>query len=229
MARKPRIEFPGAFYHVITRGNQQQNIFREDNDFLRYIDILFRYKKRFDFKLYAYVLMSNHVHLLIETQNFPLSKICQGINQSYTAWFNKKYRLSGHLFQGRYKAILCDQDSYLLSLLKYIHLNPVRAGMVENVDEYRWSAHRVYMQGEQEKPLIDANNLLGIFSRNKANAIKLYQAFMHEKETLEKKDVYRTIDQQILGGEDFLDEVMKRSNGGVARHRKMKEYDLKEI
>lgn len=204
MARKPRIEFPGAFYHVITRGNQQQNIFREDDDFKKYLDIMFRYKERFEFKLYAHVLMSNHVHLLLETEDAPLSKICQGLNQSYTSWFNRKYHLTGHLFQGRYKAILCDKDSYLLSLLKYIHLNPVRAVMVKHIDEYRWSSHKTYATGQQEKALIDTDNVLGIFSRSKGNARKLYKSFIHDEESMEKKEVYRTVDQQILGGRLLL-------------------------
>ncbi len=121
MARKPRIEYEGAFYHVITRGNQRQKIFREDEDYNKYLEILSRYKSQYKYRLYAYVLMNNHVHLLIEIRDNPLSKIQQGINQSYTIYFNKKYNTVGHLFQGRYKAILCDKEAYLLSLIKYIH------------------------------------------------------------------------------------------------------------
>lgn len=127
MARKPRIEYEGAFYHVITRGNQRQRVFKGDDDFQKYISLLAFYKERYKYSLYAYALMSNHVHLLIETRQIPLSKILQGINQSYTMYFNRRYKTVGHLFQGRYKAILCDKDAYLLSLIKYIHLNPVKA------------------------------------------------------------------------------------------------------
>jgi REP element-mobilizing transposase RayT len=127
MARKPRIEFEGALYHVITRGNQKQRIFRGTEDYERYLKILGDYKTRYDFALYAYVLMGSHVHLLMETKAVPLSRILQGINQSYTMYFNRRHTTVGHLFQGRYKAILCDQDSYLISLVKYIHMNPIRA------------------------------------------------------------------------------------------------------
>src|SRR4030043_2258655 len=132
MARKPRIEYEGTFYHIITRGNQRQRVFKRDDDFQKYISLISFYKVRYKYALYAYVLMSNHVHLLIETRENPLSKILQGINQSYTMYFNRKYGTVGHLFQGRYKAILCDKDAYLLTLIKYIHLNPVRAGMVRH-------------------------------------------------------------------------------------------------
>jgi len=111
MAREPRVEFEGAFYHVIARGNQRQDIFRDDKDRAIYLERLEHYRKRYDFKLYAYVLMSNHVHLLIETQKIPLSKIMQGIQFTYTQYYNRRHRTVGHLFQGRYKAILCDREA----------------------------------------------------------------------------------------------------------------------
>ena len=110
MARKPRIEYEGALYHVITRGNQRQRVFKGVEDHQHYLKILADYKVRYEYVLYAYVLMSNHVHLLIETRETPLSKILQRINQSYTMYFNRRYGTVGHLFQGRYKAILCDKE-----------------------------------------------------------------------------------------------------------------------
>ncbi|MDH4163923.1 MAG: transposase [Nitrospirota bacterium] len=127
MPRKPRIEFAGAFYHVIVRGNQKQRVFKDAADFQKYLLTLTVYKNRAGCRIYAYVLMNNHVHLLVETQDVPLSKVMQGVNQTYTMYFNRKYRTVGHLFQGRYKAILCDRDAYLLGLVKYIHENPLRA------------------------------------------------------------------------------------------------------
>ena len=229
MPRKPRIEFEGAFYHVITRGNQRQNIFKEEEDFEKYLAILRRYKVRYGFNLYAYVLMSNHVHILIETGSVGLSKIFQGINQSYTLYFNKKYHLSGHLFQGRYKAILCDKDAYLLSLLKYIHLNPVRARMVKDAGDYRWSSHGLYSGVNKEKSLIDVNYVLGIFSVKKLNARKLYINFIRDEKTIQKKEVYQTVNQQLLGDEIFVDEVVKKSSIVIDKKRKLKEYTLNEI
>ncbi len=126
MARKPRVEFDGAFYHVIVRGNQRQKVFGDDRDRLAYIERLEQYRERFGFSVYAYVLMANHIHLLVETKRVPLSKIMQGLQFSYTQTYNRRHRTVGHLFQGRYQAILCDRNEYLLELVRYIHLNPAR-------------------------------------------------------------------------------------------------------
>ena len=145
MPRKPRVEYSGAFYHVITRGNQRQNLFRDDKDREFYLDRLEQYRKRYGFTIYAYVLMSNHVHLLIETGKTPLSKIMQGLQFSYTRYFNRRYRKIGHLFQGRYRAIICDRQEYLLELVRYIHLNPARTKQPSVLDEHRWSNHRAYL------------------------------------------------------------------------------------
>src|SRR4030043_1042166 len=133
MARKPRIEFHGAFYHVLARGNQRQDILKKPTEYHKYLQILSSYKNRYGYLLYAYILMKNHVHLLIETRERPLSKILQGINQRYTMYFNRKYRTVGHLFQGRCKVILCDRDAYLLALTKYIHNNPIRAKITKTL------------------------------------------------------------------------------------------------
>lgn len=145
MARKPRVHFPGALYHVISRGNQRQQIFRSASDRSHYLQLLSRFHSRYGFRLYAYVLMGNHVHLLLETGPTPLSKIMQGLQQAYALYFNHKYRLVGHLFQGRYKALLCDRDSYLLELVRYLHLNPVRSMLVKDPSLYPWSSHGAYL------------------------------------------------------------------------------------
>ena len=204
MARKPRIEFEGAFYHVISRGNQKQKIFRSDADYSRYLDLLVRYKDRYGFRLYAYVLMGNHVHLLIETGPAPLSKILQGITQSYTLYFNRKYGTSGHLFQGRYKAILCDRDEYLLTLVKYIHLNPLRAKIADRLDAYPWSSHPGYLKRASEGDLIDPGFVLALFAKGRANAVRRYAAFMTDGIDVDKEEIYRTIDQRVLGDEQFV-------------------------
>ena len=147
MARKPRVEYSGAFYNVICRGNQRQVIFRSDPDRKYYLQRLETYRKRYGFTLYAYVLMSNHVHLLIETGEIPLSKIMQGLQFTYTRYFNRKYRKVGHLFQGRFKAILCDREAYLLELVRYLHLNPGRIRSPVDPWKYRWSSHAAYWEG----------------------------------------------------------------------------------
>jgi putative transposase len=143
--------------------------------------------------------MKNHLHLLIETQETPLSKILQGINQSYTTYFNRKYKTVGHLFQGRYKAILCDRDEYLLSLVKYIHLNPVRAKIVKTPDEYQWSSHHSYIKKTDKVTIVDTDQVLRMFSEDKQRARKLYSAYMSNSQIVRKEDIYNTIGQRILG------------------------------
>ena len=229
MARKPRIEFEGAFYHVITRGNQRQKVFKDSDDFLKYLEILSNYKTQYKYFLYVYVLMNNHVHLLIETQETPLSKILQGINQSYTTYFNRKYKTVGHLFQGRYKAILCDRDEYLLSLVNYIHLNPVRAKIVKTPDEYQWSSHLSYIKKADGINIIDTDQVLRMFSEDKQRARKLYSAYMSNRQIVKKEDVYNTIGQRILGSEEFLEKVMKRYDGELKKEKREREYTLYEI
>ena len=206
MARPPRIEFSGAFYHVIVRGNQRQDIFLDEQDRLEYLSRVAHYKEKSGFILYAYVLMSNHVHLLIETPKAPLSRIMQLINFTYTRYFNRKYGKVGHLFQGRYKAILCDRDKYLLGLVRYIHLNPVRAKIVSLPHEYLWSSHSEYIA--LKKGLVDTNRVLRLFSESVSQARRLYREFVDEALGAGRDEsYYKTIDQQILGDEKFADEV----------------------
>ena len=229
MARRPRIEFEGAFYHVITRGNQRQRVFKTEKDYAKYLEILADYKDRYEYFLYAYVLMNNHVHLLMETQVAPLSKILQGINQRYTLYFNRKYRTVGHLFQGRYKAILCDKDEYLLSIIKYIHLNPVRAEVAKSPEEYRWSSHHIYTGNADEKGIVDTEEVLRIFSENIIRARSQYKDYMGEDSVVRKEHIYGTIDQRVLGDERFAERVMKRSKVKLTQRRRLKEYSLAEI
>ncbi len=210
MPRKPRIEYEGAFYHVITRGNQRQKIFKTHDDCQKYLQILTIYKNRYHCSIYAYVLMGNHVHMLIETHDAPLSKVFQGINQSYTAYFNRKYRTVGHLFQGRYKAVLCDRDNYLLALLKYIHYNPLRAKMAESLFDYPWSSHQAYTGKSNPLGVVDCDHILRMFSKNKGRARKQYLGFMEEPGGLKKEEVYSTIDQRVQGSDEFAEEVFRR-------------------
>jgi len=213
MARKPRVEFEGAFYHVIARGNQRQDIFRDDKDRTTYLGRVEHYRKRRDFKLYAYVLMSNHVHLLIETQRIPLSKIMQGIQFTYTQYYNRRHRTVGHLFQGRYKAILCDRESYLLELVRYIHLNPARVRKPNDPWKYPWNSHRAYL-GERTPVQIDTKLVLGQFGRALGQARLAYRKFMEEGIGEGHIDrYYEVVDQRFLGDEEFIEKVDKRTQG----------------
>ncbi|HDP69351.1 MAG TPA: hypothetical protein ENN38_00880 [Actinobacteria bacterium] len=211
MARKPRIEFAGALYHIIARGNNKEDIFRESKDYLKYMYLLEKYQKRTSFHLYAFALMTNHIHLLLETGDTPLSKIMQGIQQSYTQYFNRRYNRVGHLFQGRYKAILCEKDPYLLELIRYIHLNPVRSKMVDCPSKYPWSSHPVYLDKKRIK-FIETDKMLLMFSKNKSKARELYLKFIfEEKDARHKEEFYNLSEQQCLGREEFIEEIKKRT------------------
>jgi len=211
MARKPRVEFDGAFYHVIVRGNQRQRIFQDDPDRISYLERLQHYRQRFGFRLYAYVLMSNHVHLLLQTGRVPLSKIMQGLQFSYTQRYNRRHRKIGHLFQGRYKAILCDRDAYLLELVRYINLNPGRLKTPVSPWRYRWSSHGAYL-GKPSVIKVDTIEVLSQFGSRLGVARGRYRSFIEEgmKGGHEEK-YYATIDQRFLGEEDFISNVAERS------------------
>jgi len=207
MARKPRIEYPGALYHVIARGNQRRDVFHDAADRRRYLAKLAHYKQRYAFRLLAYVLMTNHVHLLVETGTVGLGKNMQGLHQSYTQGYNRRYGAVGHVFQGRYQAILCDRDTYLLALVRYIHLNPVRAGLVSDPEAYPWSGHREYC-GPPSTGLLDCDVVLRMLSSRRGVARKQYQAFVHaDLEAGSRPEYYRVRDQRILGDDDFMSQV----------------------
>lgn len=220
MARKPRVHFAGAFYHVIARGNKGAKVFKTPRDYSLYRQFLKEYKERYSFILYAYVLMPTHVHLLIEVQEKPLSKIMQSLQFRYTSNYNVKYGTWGHLFQGRYKAFLCEKDIYLLELSAYIHLNPVRAGLVEDPSDYPWSSYRAYAFGADED-VVDPQKLLGHFSPKRAYARKEFLHFVKARMGQGKReDFYKPKDQRFLGSDEFLEEIRarKRENDAVKYH-----------
>jgi putative transposase len=160
MSRPIRFECEGGVYHVIARGNERRAIFRDDTDREGYLHRLAHYRRRFGFRLYAYCLMTNHLHLAIETSLVPLSRILLGLQGSYAQAFNRRHERVGHLFQGRYKAFVVQKTSYLLALIQYIHGNPVRAGIVREARFYRWSSARFYA-GEPPPAWLDVESALG--------------------------------------------------------------------
>lgn len=204
MARRPRLFASGLLYHVIVRGNQRRKTFQAAEDYQAYLQRLESYHKRYVIRIYAYCLMPNHVHLLVETGSIPLSKFMQGLQQSYTQYFNLRYRKVGHLFQGRYKAIICDKDEYLLALLRYIHLNPVRAGLVKNPDRYPYSGHVAYLKDDRPK-IMEPLPILKLLGGRKA-----YERFILEGITEgHNEDYYAVEDQRFLGEEGFGEELSR--------------------
>lgn len=177
MSRKPRLHYNGAIYHVTARGNNRQTIFNDEYDKTYYQTLVQHYKEKFACSLYAYVFMDNHVHLLVQVANQPISKFMQGIQQCYTMHYNYKYLHVGHVFQQRYKAVLCDNDSYLLTVVRYIHNNPVKAKVVNTLD-YDWSSHNNYVRGNCS--FVDTPAVLRMFADERNTAIQKYLSFMKE-------------------------------------------------
>jgi len=215
MARKPRIEIGGGLYHVITRGNNRRTIFRSHDDYLRFSSILAQQKSKLPFYLYAYCLMPNHVHLLIEMRDDPISRVMQRVLTSYSQYHNRKYKKIGHVFQGRYKSILCQTDRYLGELVRYIHLNPVRARMVKRPEKYEHSGHRAYI-GQDRSGLVDTEPVLRHFGGTKKRAIEVYTRFAAAGLGQPSQDeYYRASEGQLLGSEGFREEIRHR----VGDHR----------
>jgi len=216
MARRPRLFAPGVLYHVIVRGNQRQKTFLDDGDYQAYLERLGRYRKRFGVTVYAYCLMPNHVHLLVETGSSPLSRFMQGLQQSYTQYFNRKRRKTGHLFQGRYQAIVCDKDQYLLPLIRYIHHNPVRAKIVRKVDEYRYSGHRAYAEG-RVTDVVEPKRVLDMLG-GRGGYRRFVRGGMKEGH---REEYYRVEDQRFLGGEGFGEKLKRKAEEqGIAEPKR---------
>ena len=224
MARPPRIEVPGGVFHVVARGNERRPVFRDDADRERYLGRLAHYREKFEFAVLAYCLMDNHVHLAIETGRFPLSRIMAGLQSSYTQAFNRRHRRVGHLFQGRYKALLVERDLYLLGLVRYIHRNPVEAGVVERAADYRWSSDRFYRRGGGPEWL-DLDRVLPMLGRGRFAAARGYRALMNE-EPAESYEEARIIGQLVVGEEDFARRVLRAAHDPVLVRRGLTEASV---
>ena len=213
MARKQRIHFPGALYHVILRGNAKQDVFFEDCDRFRFYLLLQEGVEKFGYRIHAYCLMTNHIHLAVQAGETPLSRIMQNLSLRYTTWINRRMNRTGHLFQGRYKAVLVDADSYLLELVAYIHLNPQRAGMPSDLAGYPWSSHRAYL-GQESVPWLTTDQVLSMFGSRRARAVSSYSKFVGERVGDGHKNEFHRggeFDSRLLGEERFVDEAMERA------------------
>ena len=211
MARPARIEYRGAFYHVMNRGNQKGNIFLDDNDREKFLKILGNVEQRYGIVIYIFVLMSNHYHILIETPIPNLSRAIQRLNGDYALYFSRKYKKPGHLFQGRFKAMLVEKEEYLLVLSRYIHLNPYRAGLTESIKEYKWSSLPYYLNGKAVLPFsLSWEWILTRFDSRKRVAIKEYLEYIHggikdiENPGLEARGGW------ILGNEDWVKDIIEK-------------------
>lgn len=205
MARPLRITFPGAFYHVTSRGNERKAVFKNKRDRLKFLEYLETATERYHAVFHAFCLMDNHYHLLLETPSGNLSQIMRHINGAYTTYFNIKWARSGHLFQGRYKAILVEKDEYARELSRYIHLNPVRAKMVEMPEEYVWSSYNFYIGRKKAPEWLHREFILGYFGEKESVSQRGYRQFVLSLIDQEYESPLRDIvGSVLLGSQDFI-------------------------
>lgn len=189
MPRKPRVQQPGMIHHVIVRGNNKESIFRQDADKIRYLQLIIRYRERDLFKLLAYCIMDNHIHLLIKQGAVSLSKSMQGIQQSFTQYYNRKYNSIGHVFHQRFKSFPVDDEAYLLALIAYIHNNPKVAGIVNDLNKYKWSSHTEIIK-PSKKNVADVKYMFDLIDRNVSEAVPEYLWLLGETSDEKVKEYY---------------------------------------
>lgn len=225
MARPLRIQFEGALYHVISRGNEERDIFEHDRDKEKVIELLTGAYQRFGIFLHAYCIMENHYHFLMETPHANISKALQHINSSYNTYYQQTYGPVGHLFQGRFKAIIVDTEAYLAALNRYIHLNPVRAGIVRRPEEFEWSSYRYFFQDQGIPPFLNIDDTLNDLSQDRIRAREKFRLFIEEGIHGAVPDpMEKVVKQNILGGEQFVNEMID-----LAEEQKNAKQGLQEI
>ncbi|MBI1820415.1 MAG: transposase [Nitrospirae bacterium] len=237
MARKPRIHLVGGVYHVMLRGNGGQPIFFTEADRYHLYLLLQEGVFRYGYRVHAYCLMKNHLHLAIQVGEKPLSKIMQNLAFRYTRWINRQQKRVGHLFQGRYKSILVEKESYLLELVRYIHLNPVRVGWVKDPKEYRWSSHLSYL-GINQNPWLTTEWILKQLGKTERESRQRYEKFIWEGIDEDYREEFHSGEGngRILGEDRFIEEVLakaeKKIDKPVSLHKIVKavchHYGLKE-
>ena len=219
MARPLRLEFSGALYHVTSRGDGREDIYGAAGDRRMFLDLLAGVWGRFNWTIHAYCLMTNHYHLLVETPDGNLAKGMRELNGVYTQRFNRVHARVGHVFQGRYKAILVQKDAYLLELARYVVLNPVRARMVRTQGEYPWSCYRAMIGEEAPPEWLETRSILGAFGATESEAVEGYVRFVAEGEG--QPSPWKQLKQQVFLGSDAFVESMQR--------RVPQDRDLREV
>jgi putative transposase len=228
MARPLRIAYPGAFYHITARGNEKKNIFLNDHDREKFLSYLGSATERYGAAIHVYCLMDNHYHLLLETPVGNLTEIMRHINGAYTTYFNIKQYRAGHLLQGRYRAILVDANEYAEELSRYIHLNPLRAGIVAKPEEYLWSSYQDYTGQRKGKEWLHQELVLGLFGKTDSIARENYRKFVEaaigrEIESPSSKIMHST----FLGSQEFIERIKDiylkgRPDTGIPAMRSLK-------
>jgi putative transposase len=224
MARPLRIEFAGALYHVSSRGNERRSIFRSDRDRKAFLGFLASAADRFGWSITAWVLMNNHFHLVIQTPEPNLSRGMQWLNGSYAGWFNDRHERCGHLFQGRFKAFLIEKESYFTEVLRYVVLNPVRAGIVQQPEAYRWSSYRATVGLDNAPAWLDVNAVLSAFSDDRADAQIQYGQFVLDRIVGSDRLWDRLTNGMYLGSDDWT----KRMRSMVESRPRSTDHPIKQ-
>lgn len=229
MARSLRIQYEGAVYHVTCRGNERRDIFRDDDDRRRFLAMLGRSANIYSVKICGYVLMNNHFHLLAETPLGNLSEFMRNFNITYTGYFNRRHKRTGHLYQGRYYSILVDRDAYLSTVSRYIHLNPIRVKELEKatyrqklrlLTSYRWSSLPGYLHKSKKEPYVDHSLVLGEHGGDTARARRSYAKSLYAEAGREPEMHGKVVGQSIIGGEKFLNWVKDEFLGSKKEREK---------
>ena len=213
MSRPPRLEYPGAVWHVTARGNERRDVFRDDADRELFLSILGRTVELFRWKLHAWVLMGNHYHLLVETPEPTLSRGMRQLGGLYTQAFNRRHRRAGHLFQGRFKSVLVEKESHLLELCRYLVLNPVRAGAATSARAWRWSSYRATTGLTAAPAWLETEWTLRQFGASRRKAEERYRAFVAGGKKAGFEPWAAVRHQIYLGSDEFPDEALEKAEG----------------
>lgn len=209
MPRCARQKIENGIYHICIRGNNRQDIFLDDKDRDEYLTRLRHYKERYKVHIYAYCLMTNHIHLLIYDNAQDISKFMQGLSLSYVIYFNNRHGRTGHLFQDRFTSVLVTSDVQILCTSKYIHLNPIKANMVKQIDEYKWSSYRTYVQGEDQLNIVDTQFLCKINAVNEVEGRKAYLQYINEVDRGVQEDEIASTEESNDSSHDYLQGIKR--------------------
>jgi REP element-mobilizing transposase RayT len=218
VARPLRIVYRGAFYHVAARGNERRKIFLSGADYAKFLAYLGDALCKYGVVLHAYALMGNHYHLVVETPEANLSAFVHALNSAYTTYFNVKRKRWGHLFQGRYKSIVIEKDAYLVELSRYVHLNPVRAGVVQKPEDYGLSSYRSYLLPKEET-IVSRELIWGMISRSRKEAPQRYKDFVESALSEPPPNPFENVyGGSILGTAPFVKDVLKQAADAIPRN-----------
>jgi REP element-mobilizing transposase RayT len=224
MARPLRIDYPDIYYHVLSRGNEQRPIFKSDNDYEMFLELLEKTGKKFHLEIHAYVLMKNHYHLLVRTTQGNLSRAIQWLGVTYAGWFNRKYKRSGHLFQGRYKSFLIEDDKYFTAMCYYIHGNPVRAGIAKTAEQYRWSSARAYSEKKAEPPWLITEVMLSMTGGSRKKFSREQESYLAGSDS-PLSDLRHGV---YLGSEEYGQQCSEMARGVAINEKPQKRLLLRQ-